>query len=149
MPVYVLFLAFSAFIAFMILITTHQLYWVLSGITDSILFFLHYLAHKGKLEQWYDQSGLRIICRYGIIVATAGLLCLGYFTTIQVMYKKPIMPIADSSVISIVWSIVALRSGLILMYYCIGYQKNDDETRLLVTNEEIRSVEIGPEEEEK
>ncbi|KAJ8928602.1 hypothetical protein NQ314_018809 [Rhamnusium bicolor] len=106
-----------------------------SGITDSILFFIHYLLRKGRLVQWYAQTDLRVICRYGIVVSTIGLLSLGYFTTIQIMYKKPMLPIPDSSVIAIVWSLVALRSGLFLMYYSICYQRTDD-TRLLTEEDQ-------------
>ncbi|KAJ8925611.1 hypothetical protein NQ315_009451 [Exocentrus adspersus] len=126
------FVGYSAFVAFIVLKNyPSAIYGLVSGSTDSILFFLHYLLRKGTLREWYAPTDLRTICRYGILVATVGLLSLGYHTTIQIMYKKPILPIPNSSVIAIVWSFVALRSGLFLMYYAVKYQYMDHDERLI------------------
>ncbi|KAJ8951242.1 hypothetical protein NQ318_010270 [Aromia moschata] len=126
------FFGYSAFIAFVVLKNyPSAVLGLISGVTDSILFLVHYLHWKGRLGEWYESRELRILCRYGIIVGTLGLLCLGYFTTIQIMHKTPIYPIATSSAISIVWSVVAMRSGIILMFYAIRYQIHDDSNDLL------------------
>ncbi|CAG9813455.1 unnamed protein product [Phaedon cochleariae] len=107
---------------------------MISGTTDGLTCFLHYLQWKGKLREWYDSSDLMKICHIGISVATVGLLCLGYFTTIQIMLKIPMMPVSGSAVISMVWSIVAIRSGIFLMYHSIKYQGGGEN--LLVDNED-------------
>ncbi|XP_018562037.1 heme transporter hrg1-B-like [Anoplophora glabripennis] len=143
------FFGYSAFFAFIVLKNyPSAVLGLISGFTDSILFFLHYLLRKRTLREWYGPTDLRTMCRYGILIATVGLLSLGYHTTIQIIYKKSILPIPDSSVISIVWSIVALRSGLFLMYYSIKYQHIDDVRLLTNVDEETNNAENSPEQEE-
>lgn len=41
------------------------------------------------------------------------------------------LPIADSSVISIVWSAITMKNGIFLMYHCIKFQHFDDPLLLL------------------
>ncbi|CAG9859739.1 unnamed protein product [Phyllotreta striolata] len=109
-----------------------------SGTLDAILVFLHFLEYKGILFQWYERVDLRRFCRLGIFVSGLGILCIGYFATIQIMLNKPMLPIPESGVIPLVWSIVVLRSGTFLIYYSLKYQLAYDEysNRILNSDEQ-------------
>lgn len=60
----------------------------IAGVTENILLFLQYLLRNRELYLWYGRTDLRLICRFGILVAIVGLLNLGYHTTIQILLKK-------------------------------------------------------------
>ncbi|KAG5876846.1 hypothetical protein JTB14_002902 [Gonioctena quinquepunctata] len=135
------FFGYSGFVAFLILKNyPSAVMGIISGTTDGISFFLQYLKRKGTLRLWYDSDDLRKICRLGILVASAGLLNLGYHATIQIMLKTPMLPVQGSEVICIVWSIILLRSGIFLMYHAIAYQKLEDGGLLSEQNDETNNA---------
>nr|XP_023019739.1 uncharacterized protein LOC111508466 [Leptinotarsa decemlineata] len=127
---------YSAFIAFLLLKNyPSAVLGLLSGTTDAVTFFIIFLKRRKILHLWYNRDDLRKICRLAIVSATLGLLNLGYHITIQAFYKTPMLPPASSEVISIVWSFILMRSGIVLMYYAIVYQKSEDVGLLQDHNE--------------
>ncbi|CAH1992453.1 unnamed protein product [Acanthoscelides obtectus] len=120
-------LGYSAFVTFIILGNyPAAVLGFVSGSTDALSFFLHHLNRRGQLYAWYSHIQLRHICRLGIIIASVGLLSIGYYATMQISLRRPAMPIPQSLTIPLVFSFITLRSGLILMYQTIRYQENEE-----------------------
>ncbi|KAJ3647588.1 hypothetical protein Zmor_019459 [Zophobas morio] len=98
---------------------------VATGVINAILSHLHFLNHRNQLQEWYNPSHLRQISWFGFYSFAVSTSILVYFAVLEIMDKKPLLPIQDSAVIAMVWCLITLKSGLILQYYARSYSKHN------------------------
>lgn len=136
----------SAFIVFLIYGNYQAAVWAsVAAALSAIDTHLHWLKLRKVLNQWYEANELNPIHYIGLICFTLGLMGIGYHSTIQIMLKKPMLPINQSQVIAIVWAFVTARGGLSLMCTVRTLTRHkDDEEPFIVeegTNDNLHTVE--------
>jgi len=113
---------------------------IITGITNVLLSHLHLLKIKKTLNQWYSNPELRQIARLGFVILCIGGACLAYFVTVQIMLKNALVPVSNSSIISIIWSFITFKSGMVLLYYAYKYYEDTDNDALLTEDESQEGV---------
>ncbi|KYB26514.1 hypothetical protein TcasGA2_TC033837 [Tribolium castaneum] len=99
---------------------------IITGFISIITSHIHFLDFKNKLPDWYTPQQLRQMSSFGIYCFAISTSALVYFSVIEIMQKRPIMPIEDSAVIPMIWCLITLKSGLILAYFGRYYSRQND-----------------------
>ncbi|KAK1135983.1 hypothetical protein K0M31_000553 [Melipona bicolor] len=115
--------AISAFIVLSIVYNNYNVgFWsILSGVLAAVCFHLHWVKGKGSLERWHTKTTLRNINVIGFLSAVSGFTALIWYLFLTFYYKIPIEPIAESTAITAVWSMICGKWGISLMYYSHTY----------------------------
>ncbi|KAF5301128.1 hypothetical protein FQR65_LT08958 [Abscondita terminalis] len=125
----------SAFVAFLMLGNYVGALWAgVTGIISAINTHLHWLKLKNYVRQWYDQKELKPIARMGFAFFAIGMSGIAYHTTVEVLSKKPFLPVNQSEVICIVWAFMTAKSGLFLMHTARSFCKVGDQEICQNTN---------------
>ncbi|KAB0804651.1 hypothetical protein PPYR_01621 [Photinus pyralis] len=136
----------SAFIVFLIYGNYPTAVWaIITAIITAINGHLHWLKLRKVLNQWYERKELTPIYYIGFVCFTLGLMGTGYHSTIEIMLKKPMMPINQSEVTAIVWAFLTARGGLCVMFTIRSFsrQQADDEEPCIVqptSNDSLNTV---------
>ena len=114
----------SAFFVFFVAYKNHDVgFWsILSGILAAVCFHLHWVRGKESLERWHTKVTLRNLNVVGFVSAVASVAALIWYLFLTFYYKIPIEPIAHSTIISAVWSMICGKWGIFLMYYSHKYE---------------------------
>jgi len=117
----------SAFVALLILGNYPSAVWaVATGIISAITTHLRWLKFRNHLDEWYSARELSPLSLVGFICFTLGVMGVVYHTAIEIMLKKPILPIDQSEIIAIIWAFLTAKSGILLMYTARSYSSSID-----------------------
>ncbi|KAF5275082.1 hypothetical protein FQA39_LY07019 [Lamprigera yunnana] len=129
------FAGISGFVAFLILGNYPSAVWaIVTGILSGFTTHLRWLKHKNYLNQWYDPKELIPLARVGFVFYTIGVMGVVYHTAIEILSKKPLLPVKQSEVICIVWSFMTVKSGILLMFTARSYCKTRQQENCLPPN---------------
>ncbi|XP_044263826.1 uncharacterized protein LOC123010779 [Tribolium madens] len=137
----------SGFGAFIILKNyAAAIFAIITGFISIITSHIHFLNFKNKLEDWYTPQHLRQMSSFGIYCFAISTSALVYFSVIEIMEKRPIMPIENSAIIPLIWCLITLKSGLILAYFGRLYSRKTDHISVTEeptpepNNEEVEEI---------
>ncbi|XP_053994022.1 heme transporter hrg1-A-like isoform X1 [Hylaeus volcanicus] len=114
----------SACIVFFIAYKNHDVgFWsILSGILAAVCFHLHWIKGNASLERWHTKVTLRNLNVVGFVSAVASITAMIWYLFLTFYYKIPLNPIAKSTAISAVWSMICGKWAIILVYYSHKYE---------------------------
>ncbi|XP_076236500.1 uncharacterized protein LOC143180568 [Calliopsis andreniformis] len=91
-------------------------------ILAAVCFHLHWVRAKGTLQNWHNKVTLRNLNVVGFLSTVAGFTAVIWYLFCTFYYKIPITPIAGSTAISAVWSMICGKWGIFLMYHSHKYE---------------------------
>ncbi|KAK4884946.1 hypothetical protein RN001_001217 [Aquatica leii] len=86
-----------------------SLWAAITGIISAISTHLRWLKYRNTLNQWYGVEELAPLAHMAFVFFTLGVMGVVYHTTVEILSKKPLLPVAQSEVISIVWSFMTAK----------------------------------------
>ncbi|KAF2893704.1 hypothetical protein ILUMI_12477 [Ignelater luminosus] len=121
----------SGFVAFLVLGNYSGSVWAFAtGAIAAIATQLRYLKFRNRLDTWYSERELSPLSFVGFVCFTIGIMGVAYHTAIEVLLKKPILPINQSEIIPIVWAFMTAKCSVLLMCTVREYRNlNEDEER--------------------
>lgn len=114
----------AAFFVFFVAYKNHDVgFWsILSGILAGVCFHLHWVKGNESLGRWHTKVTLRNLNVVGFISAVAGIAALIWYLFLTFYYKIPLEPLAESTVLSAVSSMICGNWGIVLMIYSHKYE---------------------------